>query len=170
MDLFAKFSESLFTYCSHALLKTVKMIRISPKIELMRLKTKNAVILQHGMGGSGEGWLYQLRGKTPMINYFAEAGFDIWIQNNRGTKYSQEHDLYTTDDREFWQMDWSTYGTIDFPLLVSFIQERTGVKKVAMVGHSQGTTQTFAGMGLIPKWYDENVSVAALLGPCTCPN
>ena len=64
--------------------------------------SKNAVILQHGMGGSGEGWLYQLRGKTPMINYFAEAGFDIWIQNNRGTKYSQEHDLYTTDDREFW--------------------------------------------------------------------
>ena len=39
-----------------------------------------------------------------------------------------------------------------------------------MVGHSQGTTQTFAGMGLIPEWYDQNVSVAALLGPCTTPN
>ena len=39
-----------------------------------------------------------------------------------------------------------------------------------MVGHSQGTTQTFAGMGLIPEWYDENVSVAALMGPCTTPN
>ena len=67
-------------------------------------------------------------------------------------------------------MDWSTYGTIDFPRLVSFIQERTGVKKVAMVGHSQGTSQIFAGMGLIPKWYDENVSIAALMGPCTCPS
>ena len=39
-----------------------------------------------------------------------------------------------------------------------------------MVGHSQGTTQTFAGMGLIPEWYDENVSVAALMGPCTVPS
>ena len=40
---------------------------------------------------------------------------------------------------------------------------------MAMVGHSQGTTQTYAGMGIIPQWYDENVSVAALLGPCTSP-
>ena len=39
-----------------------------------------------------------------------------------------------------------------------------------MVGHSQGTTQTFAGMGLIPDWYDKNVSMAVLLGPCTVPN
>lgn len=38
-----------------------------------------------------------------------------------------------------------------------------------MVGHSQGTTQTLAGMGLIPEWYDENVSIAALMGPCTSP-
>ena len=41
---------------------------------------------------------------------------------------------------------------------------------MAMVGHSQGTTQTYAGMGIIPKWYDDNVSVAALMGPCTTPN
>jgi len=25
-------------------------------------------------------------------------------------------------------------------------------------------------MGIIPKWYDDNVSVAALMGPCTTPN
>lgn len=25
-------------------------------------------------------------------------------------------------------------------------------------------------MGLIPEWYDENISVAALLGPCALPN
>ena len=25
-------------------------------------------------------------------------------------------------------------------------------------------------MGIIPEWYDANVSVAALLGPCTHPN
>lgn len=39
-----------------------------------------------------------------------------------------------------------------------------------MIGHSQGTTQTFAGMGIIPEWYDKNISVAALMGPCTSPN
>ena len=66
-------------------------------------------------------------------------------------------------------MDWSKYGVYDFPATVKEIQKRNGGRKVAMVGHSQGTTQTYAGMGIIPQWYDENVSVGALLGPCTTP-
>ena len=28
----------------------------------------------------------------------------------------------------------------------------------------------YAGMGLMPEWYDENVSIAALMGPCTSPS
>jgi len=33
-----------------------------------------------------------------------------------------------------------------------------------------GTTLAFAGMGIIPEWYDANISSAAFLGPCTVPN
>ena len=66
-------------------------------------------------------------------------------------------------------MDWSKYGVHDFPALVAEVRKRNGNKKVAMVGHSQGTTQTFAGMGLIPEWYDENVTMGVLMGPCTSP-
>ena len=41
---------------------------------------------------------------------------------------------------------------------------------MAIIGFSQGTTQTLAGMGTIPEWYDENVSIAVMLGPGTSPN
>ena len=68
-------------------------------------------------------------------------------------------------------MDWSKYGKYDFVSAVEYIRSNDPKnQKVAMVGHSQGTTQTFAGMAQIPEWYDENVSVAALLGPCTSPS
>jgi len=67
-------------------------------------------------------------------------GFDIFMTNNSGVQYSQVHDVYTVEDKEFWMMDWSKYGVYDFPAAVKAIQEKTGVKKVAMVGHSQGTT------------------------------
>ena len=50
------------------------------------------------------------------------------------------------------------------------MRERNNGAKATMIGHSQGTTQTFAGMGLIPEWYDENMSVVALMGPCITPN
>lgn len=78
--------------------------------------------------------------------------------------------MYTIEDPEFWFMDWSKYGVYDLPAAVTEIKKRTGVEKVAIVGHSQGTTQTFAGLGLIPEWYDENISISALMGPCTSPN
>ena len=55
------------------------------------------------------------------------------------------------------------------PAFVAEIRKRNGNKKVAYVGHSQGTTQSFAGMALIPEWYDENISMSAFLGPCTTP-
>lgn len=97
-------------------------------------------------------------------------GFDVYLTNNSGVLYSQENDKYTVDDEEFWAMDWSKYGVYDLPAAVKEIQTRTGVKKVAIVGHSQGTTQTFAGMAQIPEWYDENISISALMGPCTTPN
>ena len=67
-------------------------------------------------------------------------------------------------------MDWRDYGSKDMPALTAEIRKRNGNKKVTYVGHSQGTTQLLAGLGLIPEWYDDNVSAAVMLGPCDCPN
>ena len=100
----------------------------------------------------------------------AKRGFDVWFTNNSGVQYSQEHKTLSIYDKEYWQIDWIKYGTIDFPAAVEEIRKRNGNKKVAVVGHSQGTSQTYAGMGLMPEWYDANVSIAALMGPCTSPN
>ena len=63
-------------------------------------------------------------------------GFDVWMANNSGTQYSQEHDVYTTDDKEFWDLDFDTYALYDFPALVEEIKKRTGVKKVSVISHS----------------------------------
>ena len=137
--------------------------------------TKPSVVMQHGMGGSGIGWLTSFgmrpsKNEVPMAYQLAKDGWDVWITNNSAVTYSQEHDTWTPYDKEYWAMDWRKYALYDFPAAVAEIRKRNGDKKVAYVGHSQGTTQMLAGMGLIPEWYDENVSSAVLLGPCDCPN
>lgn len=91
--------------------------------------TKNAVIMQHGMGGSGANWLIGIRdmitpaqrATKPMAVQLVELGFDVYLTNNSGVQYSQVHDTLTVDDNEFWMMDWSKYGTIDFPAAVTEI-------------------------------------------------
>jgi len=124
------------------------------------------------MGGYAGNYLHtmMLNDNPPLSVQLAQMGFDVWLLNNRGTTYSQVHDTYSVNDSDFWKFDWTHYAVYDFPAAVAEVRKRNGNKKVTMIGHSQGTTQTFAGMGLIPEWYDENLSVAALMGPCTSPN
>lgn len=45
-----------------------------------------------------------------------------------------------------WHWDMLRLGSIDMPSLVEYVCEQTGASKIGMVGHSQGTTQTFVGM------------------------
>ena len=107
--------------------------------------------------------------KPPLAMQMMEMGFDVYLSNISGTDYSYNK-MYSSDQPEYWQMDWRKYGVYDMPAFVGEIRKRNGGKKVAYVGHSQGTTQAFAGMAIIPDWYDENISTAAFLGPCTTPN
>ena len=32
----------------------------------------------------------------------ADAGYDVWLANARGTKYSQDNINYSVDDNEYW--------------------------------------------------------------------
>ena len=39
---------------------------------------------------------------VPMHLQLADAGYDVFIGSNRGTKYCQKHETLTIDDPEFW--------------------------------------------------------------------
>jgi lysosomal acid lipase/cholesteryl ester hydrolase len=63
-------------------------------------------------------------------------------------------------------------GLFDIPSMVKFIQEETSshsgeIKKIIYIGHSQGTSQFFAGMSLLPEFYEKNFNGMIALGPVT---
>jgi len=56
-------------------------------------------------------------------------------------------------------------GTYDQPAQIDFITEKTGQKKITYIGHSEGTTQMFAGASLKPDYFKEKVEYFVALAP-----
>ena len=66
----------------------------------------------------------------------ADAGYDVWLGNNRGTEYSQKHTNLTVDDEKFWEWSWAEMGRYDDIDNIKMIKERTGEDKIFYLGYS----------------------------------
>ncbi|EGC34804.1 hypothetical protein DICPUDRAFT_152935 [Dictyostelium purpureum] len=107
---------------------------------------KPAVILQHGVEDLGITWVLQENVYQSLGFILADNGFDVWINNVRGTTYSNSNINYSSDSKEFWAFSFDEMAQYDLPTVVDYVLETTGNKKVGYVGHSQGTTMAFIGM------------------------
>nr|GLL26712.1 triacylglycerol lipase 2 isoform X1 [Ipomoea trifida] len=93
----------------------------------------------------------------------ADSGFDVWISNIRGTRYSRRHvSLDANTDPDYWNWTWDDLVVHDLPAVVDLVFRTTG-QKVHYIGHSMGTLMALASFSegrLVDK-----VKSAALLSP-----
>ena len=58
-------------------------------------------------------------------------------------------------------------GQYDIPATLDYITQTTGYEKIAYIGFSQGTTQLFYGLTVLPEYFRTKVSVFVALAPVT---
>ena len=81
-------------------------------------------------------WLTTFEGK-PMQLLLADAGYDVWIGNNRGTEYSWDHETLSSEhDDEYWMYTWADMGLYDDVANIQMIKDQTGQEKVFYIGWS----------------------------------
>ena len=90
----------------------VKRSLIGPK--------KPVIFLQHGLLASADSWIINEETVAPAFA-LANKGYDVWLGNNRGNRFSEKHTTLDTKSREFWQFDWEEMGTEDQPAVIDFI-------------------------------------------------
>lgn len=99
--------------------------------------SKQPVLLQHGVLVDGMTWLLNSPEQSLAL-ILADNGFDVWISNVRGTRYSRRHVNLDPSQPEFWNWTWDDLIVHDLPAVIDFIYKKTG-QKTHYVGHSMGT-------------------------------
>ncbi|KAF2238083.1 alpha/beta-hydrolase, partial [Viridothelium virens] len=104
---------------------------------------KYPVLLMHGLLQSGGAFCAS--DDESLAFYLAKSGYDIWLGNNR-CGFKPRHTLLEPKDPRMWAWNIRQMGVLDLPALVSRVLSETGFSKVALVAHSQGTTQAMVAL------------------------
>lgn len=142
------------------------MFRVrSRQVAAMRKGKAPAVLLQHGYTASSDCFIVNEE-KSPAFA-LANAGFDVWLGNNRGNKYSRKNVHFHADlqSENFFDYSFEDLAKFDVPALLDYVIHATGRPKVSFVGHSQGTAQMFAALAMNEEAVFRRVNFFGALAP-----
>ena len=121
------------------------------------------ILILHGLLASSDAFLLNHRNQSlPYVLY--DAGFDVWLGNVRGNKYSRKHENLSPDQDEFWNWSFDEMGEFDIPAMIDYIISTTKMPKINFVGHSQGCVAFFSGV-IQNKYLNEKVDNFFALAP-----
>ncbi|KAJ3658405.1 hypothetical protein Zmor_010143 [Zophobas morio] len=122
------------------------------------------VLVMHGLLCSSADWI--ITGPNHGLGYFlADRGYDVWLGNARGNKFSRNHTTLNPDaNPEFWKFSFHEIGTIDVPAMIDYILGVTKQRQLFHVGYSQGTTSFYIMTSMRPE-YNKKVRVHVSLAP-----
>ena len=142
--------------------------------EARNTTSAGSVLIQHGDQEDGTSWMsnYHNSGNTSFHLQLVDAGYDVWIGNNRGTMYSWGHKTYdAATDNEYWNWTWADMGVYDDRANITAIKAATGEDKIFYIGYSQGTGQMHYGLTHDDNgYYGENLHKIVHMAPCFVMN
>ena len=108
------------------------------------------MFLQHGMSGCSVDFLID----EESLGYaLVSAGFDIWLGNVRGNRFSVTRDQACSPemwDLNHWDHSWHEHAREDLPKMLTLVLKKTGHSCLDYVGHSMGTTMFFLMVSSYP--------------------
>jgi len=138
----------------------LKMHRLLPK---KLTNKKPPVFLVHGLLTTSADFL--LAGPSKALAYLlSDHGYDVWMANTRGNKYSNSHRNLSYFSDDYWRFSWNEIGHYDLPAMIDYMLQKTNQKSCFFIGHSQGATAFLVLLSTRPK-FNQKIIQAHLLAP-----
>lgn len=131
-------------------------------------EAKPVVYLHHGLLMNSEVWIAVPDHKSSVAFALADLGYDVWLGNNRGNKYSKKHISRKPQSVEFWNFGLDEFALYDIPDTVDYILNVTQQSSLAYIGFSQGSAQAFAALSIHP-YLNHQINLFIALGPAMAP-
>ena len=83
--------------------------------------SKGPILLLHGYTSGAITWFKRSDESLPVIaSQLYEEGYDVWLGNSRGSRYSRKHDYLDPDleDEYYWDFDFNDMAENDVPAMV----------------------------------------------------
>ncbi|KAK5117619.1 hypothetical protein LTR62_005042 [Meristemomyces frigidus] len=126
-------------------------------------KKKYPILMMHGLLQSAGA--YCCNDDDSLAFYLAKSGYDVWLGNNR-CGFEPKHTQLKYEDPRMWAWNIRQMGVMDLAALISRVLCETGFPKLALIAHSQGTTQTFVALAKEQRpEIGERISVFCALAP-----
>ncbi|XP_035777810.1 lipase 1-like [Anopheles albimanus] len=120
------------------------------------------VFLMHSLLSSCADWVLMGPGRG-LAYLLADSGYDVWMGNARGTRYSRKHiRLNPNRSSKFWQFTWHEIGLYDVPAMIDHVLNVTGYQRLHYVGFSQGTMVFFVMLSKRPEYNGKVIDIQAI--------
>lgn len=129
---------------------------------------KPVVYLHHGLLMNSEVWVCLTEEERCLPFALVNKGYDVWLGNNRGNKYSKKSTRLSPTSTEFWNFSMDQFAFHDIPDTIDYVLDTTSQPSLSYIGFSQGTAQAFATLSIHPN-LNEKVNLFIALAPAMSP-
>lgn len=94
----------------------------------------------------------------------ADAGYDVWLGNFRGSTYGRRHERLDDAEPDFWDFSVHENGVGDLPALLNRVRTIRR-RKITYIGYSMGTMAFYVYGSLHPDAAKDQIEIFVNLAP-----